>query len=99
MPIQPAAAAAGGARPNAMLARIDHAVLASIPSSITLTLPGMPRPVRVVRVDNVQPTAASGKGPKTAADDVWVGEIRAPNITMSVVTLLTQQYEAYGTVR
>ncbi|WIA44557.1 hypothetical protein OEZ86_007286 [Tetradesmus obliquus] len=89
--------AAGSTRPNAMLTRVNHTILSANPPGIPLTLPGVSRPVQAVRTDNIQGMAADGA--KTAADDVWVGEVKGPGMSMSVVTLLTQDYEMYGTVR
>jgi hypothetical protein len=84
-----------------MLTRINHTVLASNPDGMSLTLPGVSRPLQVTKVPNVQPSVDVGNGSAAAHpnDDVWVGEVTGQQPAMSVVTMLTQDDSVYGTVR
>jgi hypothetical protein len=82
-----------------MLTRINHAVLASNPDGMSLTLPGIARPLQVTKVPNVQPSVGNGPTAARPNDDVWVGEVTGQQPAMSVVTMLTQDNNVYGTVR
>lgn len=96
---------AGGSRPNAMLTRIDHSVLNSNPNGMSLILPGIRRPIQVVKVPNVQAPVSVASSQQQAErlnaadEDVWVGEVVGQQPSMSVVTLLTEDFSVYGTVR
>jgi hypothetical protein len=92
---------AGGTRPNAMVTRLNHTVLTSNPAGMSLTLPGVARPLQVIKVPGMQASIGDGSIASAARpnDDVWVGEVTGQQPAMSVVTLLTQDDSVYGTVR
>ncbi|KAF6263527.1 hypothetical protein COO60DRAFT_1635142 [Scenedesmus sp. NREL 46B-D3] len=88
-----------------MLTRIDHSVLNSNPNGMSLILPGIRRPIQVVKVPNVQAPVSVASSQQQAErlnaadEDVWVGEVVGQQPSMSVVTLLTEDFSVYGTIR
>jgi hypothetical protein len=97
--VTPATVLAGGTSPNAMVTRLNHTVLASNPDGMSLTLPGVARPLQVLKVPGMQASIGGGPSADRPKDDVWVGEVMGQQPAMSVVTLLTQDDSVYGSVR
>jgi hypothetical protein len=82
-----------------MLTRLNRTMLASNPDGMSLTLPGVARPLQVTKVPGVQASIGNGSSAANPVEDVWVGEVTGQQPAMSVVTMLTQDNSVYGTVR